>query len=200
MQQGKSWSVSGSYYESCNCEAVCPCRRLNGKPGGDSTYGVCQFLLSWDIRHGAAGGFDLAGRQVVMAGFYTDAEPGKPWSIKLFIDDQAETEPCRELERIFLGKAGGNMPFTTNIATVIDVERATISLVHEPGRESIRVRGLGESAVVRRADYEGRVTCGIPGHDRPGTEYVASLSVHNGPLQWDYDERCGFATNFHFHD
>ena len=44
MSQDKSWSVSGSYYESCNCDAVCPCRRLNGKPGGDSTYGVCQFL------------------------------------------------------------------------------------------------------------------------------------------------------------
>ena len=50
------WSVAGSYYESCNCEAVCPCRRLNGRPGGNSTYGICQFLLSWDILRGKAGG------------------------------------------------------------------------------------------------------------------------------------------------
>ena len=55
MAEAKGWSVSGSYYESCNCEAVCPCRRLNGKPGG----------------------VGLAGRQVVMAGLYSDAEPGK---------------------------------------------------------------------------------------------------------------------------
>lgn len=199
MSEGKSWSVSGSYYESCNCQAVCPCRRLNGKPGGDSTYGVCQFLLSWDILRGEAGGVGLAGRQVVMAGFYSDAEPGKPWSIELFIDEQAEPEPYRELERIFLGKAGGNMPFTTNIATVMDVRRAKISLVHESGRESIRVGELGTSAVARRADYEGRITCGIPGHDRPGTEYVASLAVHDGPLQRGYEERCGFASDFHFH-
>jgi hypothetical protein len=126
MAKGESWSVRGSYYESCNCEAVCPCRRLNGK-------------------------------------------------------------------------AGGNMPFTSDIGTVIDVERAKISLVHEPGKESIRVGRAGASAVVRRADYEGAVSCGIPGHDHPGTEYVASLAVHDGPLQWDYKERCGFAADFHYH-
>ena len=193
------WSVAGSYYESCNCEAVCPCRRLNGRPGGNSTYGICQFLLSWDILRGKAGGIDLAGRQVVMAGFYSDAEPGKPWAIKLFIDEGAAPGAYRELERIFLGRAGGNMPFTANIATVMDVQHAKISLLHESGRESIRVGELGNSAVARRADYEGRITCGIPGHDRPGTEYVASLAVHDGPLQWDYEERCGFASDFHFH-
>ena len=199
MAADKRWSITGSYYESCNCEAVCPCRRLNGKPGGDSTYGLCQFLLSWHIDKGEANGVDLAGREVVMAGFYRDAEPGKPWSIKLFVDEQAEPGPYRELERIFLGQAGGNMPFTSNIATILEVERAKISLVHKPGHETIRLGQLGASAVARRADYDGEVTCGIPGHDHPGTEYIASLAMHDGPLQWDYEERCGFATDFHFH-
>jgi hypothetical protein len=199
MAPGTGWSITGSYYESCNCQAVCPCRRLNGAPGGNSTYGLCQFLLSWDIHDGEAGGVGLGGRQVVMAGFYSDAEPGKPWSIKLFIDERAESEQYLQLERIFLGRAGGNMPFTSNIATIFDVERAKISLVHEPGHETIRLGELATSAVARRAEYDGQVTCGIPGHDHPGTEYVASLAVHDGPLQWDYEERCGFATDFHFH-
>lgn len=199
MAADKRWSITGSYYESCNCEAVCPCRRLNGKPGGDSIYGLCQFLLSWHIDKGEAGGVDLAGREVVMAAFYRDAEPGKPWTIKLFIDELAEPAPYAQLERIFLGKAGGNMPFTSNIATILDVERAKISLVHKPGHETIRLGQLGASAAVRRAEYDGQVTCGIPGHDHPGTEYVASLSMHDGPLQWDYEERCGFATDFHFY-
>ncbi|HKI63515.1 MAG TPA: DUF1326 domain-containing protein [Burkholderiales bacterium] len=196
---GSRWSIRGSYYESCNCQAVCPCRRLNGKPGGDSTYGICQFLLSWHIERGEADGVDLAGRQVVMAGFYRDAEPGKPWSIKLYIDAQAAPEALRQLERIFLGRAGGNMPFTGDIVTLLEVGRAEISLVHQAGRQTIRVGQLGASAVARRADYEGSVSCGIPGHDHPGTEYVASLAMHDGPLQWDYEERCGFATDFRFY-
>ena len=200
MVSSAQWSIEGSYYESCNCTAVCPCRRLNGAPGGDSVYGVCQFLLSWNIKSGAAEGFDLSGRQVVMAGFYRDIEPDKPWTVKLFIDDKAKPEQFRELERIFLGKAGGNMAFTGFISTIIDSESAAIVLVHESGRETIKLGVLGASAVARRAAYDGTITCGIPGHDHPGTEYVTGLSMHDGPFQWDYEERCGFATDFHFHN
>jgi hypothetical protein len=196
MTEAPAWSIAGSYYESCNCPAVCPCRRINGVPGGASVYGLCQFILSWWIKSGAADGVDLAGRQAVMAGFYNDAEPGEPWTIKLFIDEQAGPEPFKQLERIFLGRAGGNMPFTAYIATILDVERARISLVHKSGREMIRVGNVGQSAVARRASYDGTVSCGIPGHDHPGTEYVCSASMHDGPLQWDYEERCGFATDF----
>ena len=28
------WAVSGSYYEVCNCEAICPCRRHGARKGG----------------------------------------------------------------------------------------------------------------------------------------------------------------------
>ena len=150
MVSPAQWSIAGSYYESCNCTAVCPCRRLNGTPGGDSVYGVCQFLLSWNIKRGAAEGFDLSGRQVVMAGFYRDTDPGRPWTVKLFIDHKANPEQFRGLERIFLGKAGGNMPFTGFIASIIESESVAIALGHEPGRETIRLGALGASAVAGR--------------------------------------------------
>jgi hypothetical protein len=84
--------------------------------------------------------------------------------------------------------------------TNFGLARLRISLSHEPGREAIRLEGLGESAAARRARYEGSVSCGISGHDHPGTEYVASLAMRDGPLQWDYEGRCGFATDFHYHD
>lgn len=200
MATKSDWSIEGSYYESCNCTAVCPCRRLNGVPGGDSVYGLCQFLLSWNIKKGVASGVDLADCQVAMAGFYRDSDAGKPWTVKLFIGRQASPRQSRELERIFLGKAGGNIAFTSNISTIVGIEAAEIELVHEPGRESIRLGSLGASAVARRAAYDGTVTCGIPGHDHPGTEYVAAGAMHDGPFQWDYEERCGFATGFHHHD
>jgi hypothetical protein len=28
------WRVQGEYVESCNCEAICPCRMIGGVPGG----------------------------------------------------------------------------------------------------------------------------------------------------------------------
>ena len=50
------WRVAGSYFEACNCEAICPCRRQGGqKLTTGSTYGVCDFALSWSIANGRSG-------------------------------------------------------------------------------------------------------------------------------------------------
>ena len=46
------WRVVGSYFEACNCEAICPCRSVGGRPGGPSTYGECFGTLSWHIHDG----------------------------------------------------------------------------------------------------------------------------------------------------
>jgi hypothetical protein len=41
------------------------------------------------------------------------------------------------------------------------------------------------------------VSCGIPGHDRTGTEIVAeTLFVSDEPLRFEVTGRCGFATTF----
>ena len=69
-----AWRISGSYLESCNCDAICPCRRIGGEAGGRSTYGVCQGALSWAIEQGYAGDEDLAGLAVVLACRYDDDE------------------------------------------------------------------------------------------------------------------------------
>ena len=56
-----SWRVSGTYLESCNCDAICPCRRIDGVLGGRSTHGICLGALSWRILEGQADGTDLSG-------------------------------------------------------------------------------------------------------------------------------------------
>ena len=62
-----SWRISGTYFESCNCDAICPCRRTDGAPGGRSTHGTCIGVLSWVIDEGSADGVDLSGLPVAMA-------------------------------------------------------------------------------------------------------------------------------------
>ena len=66
------WRVSGSYFEACNCEAICPCRSVGGRPGGPSSFGECFGALSWHIHDGHADRIDLSGLQVVMALRYVD--------------------------------------------------------------------------------------------------------------------------------
>ena len=136
------WSVAGTYYETCNCIAVCPCRRLNGGRGGRSTFGVCQFLLSWHVRTGNADGTDLSNRSVAMAGFYDDDEAGSPWRVVLYIDEEAGEPAFEALKLIFLGRAAGNILFTSHIAEVIGVRRAAIALQHAKGAEFDLTAGL----------------------------------------------------------
>jgi hypothetical protein len=190
------YQISGSYYEACNCEAICPCRRQNGVSTGLSTYGVCDFILSWHIKFGKAGDVDLDNRLVCMVGSYRDDEDGKPWTVIIYVDQDANEAQKQAIGEIFSGKLGGNMRFTQWIVNVIDVRSAAIELIHEPGHESIKISGLGNAAVVKNVDFDGVVTCGISGHDRPGQESVSSLEMRDDPFDWRYEERCGFATNF----
>ena len=103
-----SWRIRGTYFESCNCEAICPCRRIDGGPGGRSTHGVCLGVLSWLIEEGAADGIDLSGLPVAMATRYSDDEPGSPWTWVLYVDARASREQRTALKDIFTGRLGGD--------------------------------------------------------------------------------------------
>src|SRR5436190_18558050 len=103
----KPWRIGGTYLESCNCDAICPCRRVGGRKGGRSTYGVCMGALSWAIGRGAAGAVELAGLNVAMALRYDDDEPGSPWDFLLYLDERADERQRAALEAIFLGRLGG---------------------------------------------------------------------------------------------
>jgi hypothetical protein len=196
-----SWRVAGTYYEACSCEAVCPCRRQGDWRGGRSTYGVCDFVLSWCIEAGSADELSLADRQVVMAGSYHDDEPGSPWSVALYLDDRCSPRQHDALADIFLGRAGGQTfaNYARAIGSVQAVRTATITLDHTTNRERI---GVGRYVTVRtRAPFhhQERVSCGIPGHEQPGQELVVDLmQVQEEDLSWQLRGRCGFATTFDY--
>lgn len=196
MSGTTSFHINGSYYEACNCDAICPCRKVDGAPGGASTYGTCDFLLNWNIIAGRHGDTDLAGRAVCMAGRYLDDEEGCPWTVVIYIDRAASDAQFNALSEIFRGQAGGNLHFTGNITTVLDVKRAGITLSHEDGQEYVTVDGLAAARVDRLVDFDGSVSCGIPGHAHPGKESYSSLHVDEPGLAFSYRERCGFATSF----
>lgn len=178
------WAVAGSYFEACNCEAICPCRRVGERAGGRSTYGICQFALSWQIGRGRADELRLDDLAVVMAGWYDDDEPGKPWRVSLYLDERASQEQAA-LEAIFLGRAGGATMrnFAAAIGTVHAVRRARIELSHLPRRWSMRADTYLTVRAETPVDAPAPVACGIPGYDRPGQEVIArTFRVDDLPL------------------
>lgn len=198
----RTWSVEGTYFEACNCLPICPCRQVGGRDGGRSSFGTCDFALSWWIQKGHSGALDLEGRQVVMVGSYRDDEPGSPWTVALFVDDQASAAEHAALADIFLGRAGGTPArnYAPAIAVVAGVKPADITLEHRRRHWRILVEGSVDVRADEAVDSDEPVACGIPGLDRPGQEVRTSiLDVDSSPLVWEWTDRCGFATDFAYH-
>ena len=97
------WSIAGTYLEACNCEAICPCRRVGGRAGGRSTYGVCTGALSWRVEDGHDGDVDLSGLNAVIACRYDDDEPGSPWTFFLYVDARGDERQRAALAGILSG-------------------------------------------------------------------------------------------------
>lgn len=200
------WQVAGSYFEACNCEAICPCRSIGGRPGGRSTEGICQFALSWHVIDGTyqprgSEPIDLSGLDVVMAGFYVDDDPGSPWQVVLYIDVRANDQQRDRLADIFLGRVPGGARdnFAAAIQTVHHVRPARIDLDHEPGEWSIGVEGWIRVDASERVNCDETVACGIPGMNRPGQELRAeTMRVADDPLEWELHGRCAFTTDFDY--
>lgn len=197
------WRIRGTYFESCNCDAICPCRRIDGEAGGRSTHGVCTGVLSWLIEEGNAGGVDLSGLPVAIASRYDDDEAGSPWTWVLYLDAGAADEQRAALEGIFTGRLGGDaqahFPWAWKASELVAVRPADIEVDHTQRRQRLRVRDHISVVIRGRHDGGQTVTCVIPGHDRAGEELVADeLIVEDGPLAFSYRGVCGYGATFDY--
>jgi hypothetical protein len=201
VEQYLPWRISGTYLEACNCEAICPCRTIDGRKGGRSTEGICTGALSWRVEEGTAGKTDLGGLRAVLALRYDDDEPGSPWDFFLYLDRRADDAQREALEAIFLGRLGGTpevqFPWVWKESRLLGVRPVEIEIDHTPGRGWFRAGG--EVAVRIRepvADPE-TVTCVIPGHHRAGREVIADrLAVEDEALAFEVSGRCGYESSF----
>ena len=201
MAVATTWKVKGSYFESCNCDPICPCRRVDDVPGGRSTHGICMGVLSWVIEEGHAEGTDLAGLNVALALRYDDDEPGSPWQWILYLDERGSDEQLAALEAIFSGRLGGDaeshFPWAWKASELLAVRRVGIEVDHTRRRQMLRIRNHVSVLIRDRFHGQAAVTCVIPGHDRKGEELVAdALMVNDRPLAFFYSGTCGYASDF----
>jgi hypothetical protein len=198
------WRVRGTYFEGCNCDAICPCRSIGGQPGGLSTYGECFGALSWHVLEGHAEGLDLADvRAVLSISFRDDVTPSTPWEVVLYVDERADEAQRDALSAILLGRAGGTVAdqYGPAIGDVHAVRSARITLEHVRARKRIDVLGYLTVEAEEAASAPGEVACGIPGFDHPGTElYGDVLGSHDPALRWEVRGRrnAAFATDFDY--
>jgi hypothetical protein len=198
-----SWRIRGSYFESCSCDAICPCRRIDGVPGGRSTHGICMGVLTWLIDEGTVDEVDLAGSPVALALRYGDDEEGSPWTWVLYLDEASTDDQREALEGIFTGRLGGDaeehFPWVWKASEMVAVRPVEIELDHTRRRQRLRIRDHISLRIRDRYSGPETVTCVIPGHDRTGEELVADeLVVEDGPLSFSYRGVCGYGSTFDY--
>jgi hypothetical protein len=196
------WHLDGTYLESCNCDAICPCRAVDGEKGGRSTHGECIGALSWKIEDGRAADVDLSGLGVVMASRYHDDEEGSPWSFYLYLDREGSDQQRDLLRRIWTGELGGTplkqFPWAWKPSNLLGVRAVEIAIDHTPAKGWFRA-GSVTVRIRDRFSEQGAVTCVIPGHHRAGDEVVAEeIRIQEDAFALEMSGVCGYETTFSY--
>lgn len=108
VQMAVRWQLSGSYFENCSCDVVCPCllstqAQLTSKP----TKGFCDVGLAFHIDKGNYGDVPLDGLSVAMVAHTPGPMANGNWTAAAYIDERADDRQTEALGAIFTGAAGG---------------------------------------------------------------------------------------------
>jgi hypothetical protein len=203
VSAGSVWRLAGTYVESCNCEVICPCRRVGRRVGGRPTYGVCEGALSWSIGQGHAGDVDLGDLAVVLACRYDHDEPGAPWDFTLYLDDRADGRQRAMLEAVFTGALGGpplfQFPWVFKAARSVATRAVPITADHHAPLPWFRAGDHVSVRVGEAVPRPGPVSSPIPGHDFPGLErHGDQLRVDDGPLAFEHSDCCAYESAFDY--
>jgi hypothetical protein len=132
-----SWSLRGSYVETCSCELMCPC---NLSLDHGATYDFCRVTLVFNIREGQVDGCDIGGCKVAAIADTPKVMTEGNWRLGVFIDEQASDEQFEKLVQVFSGQLGGPMAaLGPLIGEMLGVERAAIEVRDDGLRHSVRV-------------------------------------------------------------
>lgn len=193
-----TWKLSGTYFESCNCEAVCPCVFLS-----PPTTGECTAIAAWHIAEGEHGGERLDGLNVALAVHSPGHMAETPWQVALYLDDQANSVQTDALGTIFSGAAGGHPAvLASHIGEVLGVAPATMTFEGDDSSQSMRIGDVGEAKVTAMAGQGGaQVT--ITNHPlalAPGEDLVAARSDYlrytDHGYEWDLSGVNGLFSPF----
>jgi len=132
-----SWTLKGSYFETCSCELMCPCN-LSFDHG--ATYDYCRATLVFHVREGEIDGTDVGGRKLAVIIDTPKVMTDGNWRLGMFVDEDATDEQVEKLSAVFGGQMGGPMAgLAPLVGEVLGVERAPIEIVEDGLRHSVRI-------------------------------------------------------------
>jgi hypothetical protein len=140
------WKFEGEYFESCNCEVLCPCLLSNAQARPTDTH--CDAIVAFQIGRGSFGATDISGMRAVIALTTPEAMAKGGWTLALYVDDRASAGQRAALEAIFGGAAGGPLAALQPLVTRrLAPKAAPISFEIDGGKRRLSIQGIAEVAV-----------------------------------------------------
>jgi hypothetical protein len=135
-----AWKLSGTYFETCSCDVICPCTASLANP---ATYDRCRVTLVFHVVDGDVEGTDVSGLTVAAVADTPQVMSEGNWRLGVVIDGAASDEQAQKLGAVFGGALGGPMQaLGPLVGENLGVERQPIE-VHEDGlRHSVKIGDL----------------------------------------------------------
>jgi hypothetical protein len=134
------WNISGSYFESCSCDVICPC---TASLSLGATRDRCRIVLVFNVKDGEVDGTDVSGLTVAAVGDTPKVMSDGNWRLGVIIDAAASDEQAEKLGGVFSGALGGPMEaLGPLVGENLGVQRAPIEVNEDGLTHSIRIGDL----------------------------------------------------------
>lgn len=195
-----AWQLEGTYFESCSCDAVCPCTwsALTAR----ATLDRCRALLAYHVESGKVDGVDVSGLSFAL---FLDTPPVMSegnWRVGVFLDDTASDSQAEQLGMVLSGQAGGPPAMLGPlIGEMLGVEKARISYTDDGRGHHVSIGDAVDVGVRDFVAIEGQDPVRLANVFHPSNTTLtvapadaARLSTFG--IDWGREGQSGFSAPF----
>ncbi len=195
-----AWSMEGTYYENCSCDAICPCTWSN--MARRATRDDCRVALLFEVERGTVEGVDVAGTAVVVV-MQTPANMSQGnFKAGVIVGSDASDAQTDKLAQVFSGALGGPIAgLASFISEFLGVERLPIRVDHDAGKHHIVVGDALDVKLTMERTPEGapvQLTNIVVHPAGPTLDVAVADGVRSSVfgIDWSGDGLSGFSNPF----
>src|SRR6185437_12272447 len=179
------WSLSGTYFETCNCEVACPCVFTSPPTQGD-----CTALVAWHIKKGKFDNLALDGLNVALLVYAPSTMVESKWKVAAYLDDKANEAQKNALLTIYSGQAGGHPAMLASfIGEILGVKSVPMQYRGNGKNRSLEIPGIIDAEIEALEGQNGNPVT-IDNHIlciAPGEPVTVARSNHFRLADYGYD-------------
>jgi hypothetical protein len=195
-----AWRLDGTYFESCSCDAVCPCTW--SALTAQATLDRCRALLAYHVRSGEIDGVDVSGLSFAL---FLDTPPVMStgnWRVGVYLDAAASEAQAQQLGAVLSGQLGGPPAMLGPlIGEMLGVEMARITFTEDGRGHHVSIGDAVDVGVEDFVALEGQDPVRLTNVFHPSNTTLtvapataARLSTFG--LDWGREGQSGFSAPF----